>query len=111
MSKKIHNKLVRDHIPTILAQHNIESFIRILDKQEYIDSLNKKLQEEVQEFLLAADQMQWVEELADILEVIHALLKSKEVSFDILEEVRRKKKEKRGGFEKKIFLRETLEKK
>jgi predicted house-cleaning noncanonical NTP pyrophosphatase (MazG superfamily) len=45
--------------------------------------------------------------LADLLDIIHALAKCHEASFEVVEEVRRKKAEKRGGFEEKIFLIEV----
>lgn len=45
-----------------------------------------------------------VEELADIVEVIYGILKSMDVSIKEFEKIRINKQEKRGAFEKKIYL-------
>ena len=47
------------------------------------------------------------EELADILEVIYALCDLYEINKDTLEQTRKEKAEKRGGFKNKIILDET----
>jgi predicted house-cleaning noncanonical NTP pyrophosphatase (MazG superfamily) len=44
------------------------------------------------------------QELADILEVILTICEYKNVSFSDIEKLRQKKKEKKGGFSKKIIL-------
>ena len=48
---KIYNKLVRDRIPEIILKDNELPTTRILDDEEYIKELNRKLQEEVNEYL------------------------------------------------------------
>ena len=45
-----------------------------------------------------------VEELANLLELIHTALSEFDVSFKELEATREHKKKIRGGFEKRIFL-------
>ncbi len=110
IKKREHNKLIRDKIPEVLLKLKIKACTKILNDGDYEKSLNEKLKEEVQEFLEAKDQENWVEELADVLEVIYALLKSRKVSLQELESIRKTKKEKRGGFEKKLFLHYTEEK-
>jgi predicted house-cleaning noncanonical NTP pyrophosphatase (MazG superfamily) len=107
--EKIHNKLVRDKIPQIISEHNVECFTRILNNAEYLKSLNAKLKEEVDEFLQSNEES-WLEELADVLEVMRALLAVKGISFDDLEIVRKEKLKKRGGFAERIFLEKTKEK-
>ena len=44
------------------------------------------------------------EELADLMEVIYSIAKVKNINLDDVEAIRIKKKEKRGGFDKKIYL-------
>ena len=80
---------------------------RILDNDEYVKELKKKSQEELQEYLEAKDDESAIEELADLLEIIHALSKCHGADIDKVEEVRVKKAAKRGGFEDKIFLIEV----
>ena len=67
--------------------------------------LDAKLDEELAEY----HQDQNVEELADLLEVIYAAAVARGYTLEQLEEVRANKTEKRGGFQKKIFLVEVQE--
>lgn len=97
---KEYNKLVRDKIIDIIEADGRKAEYRILDNVEFRNELNKKLQEEVHEYLEDNN----VEELADIVEVIYGILNSMDVSIDDFEKIRLAKKEKRGAFDKKIFL-------
>ena len=74
------NKLVRDNIPDICKENGQIPETRILNDSEYSSELRRKLQEEVQEYLLSSD----IEELADILEVIEALVEDHGSSFEEL---------------------------
>lgn len=100
---KIYNKLVRDKIIDIIEADGRIAKYRILDDNEYRQELNKKLQEEVKEYLEDNN----VEELADIVEVIYGILNSMDVSIKEFEKIRMNKQEKRGAFEKKIYLEEA----
>lgn len=100
---KIYNKLVRDKIVDIIEGEGRKVNYIILDDKDYRKELNKKLQEEVKEYLEDNN----VEELADIVEVIYGILNSMNVSIEDFEKVRMDKKEKRGAFEKRIYLEET----
>lgn len=97
---KIYNKLVRDKIPDIMNNNGAIPVIRELDEQEYLFELNKKLQEETLEYLESGN----VEELADIEEVLLAILKVKNVTNEEFEEIRKTKVLKRGAFNNRIFL-------
>jgi predicted house-cleaning noncanonical NTP pyrophosphatase (MazG superfamily) len=102
---KIYNKLVRDRIPEIILKDNELPSTRILNDEEYIQELNKKLQEEVNEYLEAEN----IEEMVDILEVIRAILEHKGVTYEEIEEKRIKKATKRGAFKEKIYLEKVLQ--
>jgi len=96
-----YDKLVRDLIPDIIAEAGKKPVTRILsDKKEYLNYLNTKLAEEFTEYRENGD----IEELADMLEVIYALVLAKGFSIEELEELRLKKRAERGGFEKGIVL-------
>lgn len=97
---KIYNKLVRDKIPEIIQKDNELPVTRILSDEEAIKYLNAKLLEEVNEYL----EDENIEELADVLEVFHGILKAKNIKFEDVENIRIQKKNERGGFENKIFL-------
>lgn len=102
----IYNKLIRDRIPEIIKEDGNESEIKVLDNEEYLVELNKKLREELNEYLESGE----VEELADIAEVLYAIAKHKGVDPEEFDSIRIRKAEKRGGFEKKLFLISVKEK-
>lgn len=95
-----YNKLVRDNIPNIIIENGEKPITRVLTDEEYIRELNLKIEEEVKEYLLDFS----VEELADIEEVIRAILDYKNVSYEEFENVRLNKVNKRGAFKERIFL-------
>lgn len=97
-----YNKLVRDNIPHIIIANGDKPVTRILNDEEYLDELVKKLDEEHQEFLAEKS----LEELADLQEVILAIADTI-ASREQLETVRAEKVQKRGAFKKKIFLEST----
>lgn len=100
---KVYNKLVRDKIPEIIKNNGDEPKTRILSDEEYLSELNKKLQEEMKEYLESGD----IEELADLEEVLRAILDAKNVAHEDFEKIRLEKVNKRGAFKNKIFLEST----
>ena len=92
-------KLVRDKIPQIIIAGGKTPVTRILDTEEYLEELDRKLNEEVAEY--QADKS--IEEMADVLEVLFAICEARGYSVEELMEVRNAKREKRGGFEQRIF--------
>ena len=97
---KIYNKLVRDNISEIMIKNGAKPVIKILNDEEYLLELNKKLQEELNEYLQDGN----IEELADLEEVLLAILKIKNISLEEFNKIRIEKVNKRGAFDKKIFL-------
>lgn len=100
---RVYNKLVRDNIPEIIEKEGKKVTTKILNDEEYREELNRKLQEEVKEYLDDKN----VEELADIVEVIYGILNSMNIPIQKFEEVRKSKADKKGGFEKRIYLIES----
>lgn len=92
-------KLVRDKIPEIIIADGKQPITRILDDNEYLEELDAKLNEEIAEY----QEDKSIEEMADVLEVLFAICEARGHSIDELMEVREAKREKRGGFEQKIF--------
>ncbi|MNI13878.1 hypothetical protein D3C73_671250 [compost metagenome] len=99
-----YNKLVRDRIPEIIAKGGKVYNTRVLDESEYQMELRTKLVEELNEYLEAADNYSAIEELADILEIVHALTSVHASTAEQLESIRADKAEKRGGFKDRIYL-------
>ena len=67
--------------------------------------LDQKLNEELAEY----QESKSMEELADLLEVMSAVAAARGSSLDEVKRIRLGKKEKRGGFEKRIRLIEVRE--
>jgi len=103
---KIYNKLIRDKIPEVMDANGVTYEVRELTDEEYIQKLNEKLQEELDEYLSAKPEDQ-VEELADLVELVYAILTQKGTSIEEFEAVRLKKQDNRGGFEKRLLLLHT----
>lgn len=99
--KYVYNKLVRDKIPkNINSMNDRKCNYKILTEEEYIQELDKKLFEEAHEFI----EEHSVEELADLMEVIFAIMKVKNISMKELENIRELKNNKKGSFNDKIYL-------
>ena len=96
----MYNKLVRDNIPDIIKKNGATPIVRILDDEEYFKELNRKLKEELNEYLDGND----IEELADLYEVMLAILDYKKMSLMEFDIIRKMKVEKRGAFKNKIYL-------
>lgn len=101
-----YNKLVRDKIPEIIESNNEKAITRVLSDEEYRLELEKKLYEEYEE-VINSNGDERIEELADMLEVMIALANNEEKDFEDIEKVRVLKKEKRGGFSKRIYLEDV----
>ena len=102
---KVYNKLVRDKIPEIIEKSGRTCTVDTLTEEKYIAMLDAKLTEELAEY----QESKSLEELADLLEVMGAVVKARGYSWDELTKVRKKKHEERGGFEKKVLLKQVFE--
>lgn len=98
-----YNKLVRDRIIEIIEGKGEKAAYHTATDEEYRQKLNEKLLEEVNEFLVDENK----EEMADIFEVIVSLLKLNGWSDEEISLLQKEKRDKRGGFEKRIILEES----
>ena len=99
--KYTYNKLVRDKIPAnIDSMEGRKANWRVMEDEEYIKELNKKLLEEAHEFI----EENAVEELADIMEVIQSIMRAKNISYEELKKVQTLKREQKGGFYNRVYL-------
>ena len=101
---KTYNKLVRDRIPEIIEASGSECKIEILSDEKYLEMIDAKLDEELAEY----HKDQNIEELADLMEVIYAAAIARGYTLEELERIRAEKAEKRGGFAKRILLKEVI---
>jgi predicted house-cleaning noncanonical NTP pyrophosphatase (MazG superfamily) len=111
--RKIFNKLVRDNMVDIY-EHDIQNKIsasdykvRYMSPEETLEKLKDKLLEEAQEVFEAyglSDKTNLKEEMADVIEVIDAMLFHNKISLSEVLAIRDAKRAKKGGFEKGVFL-------
>ncbi len=106
MKTKVYQKLVRDRIPEIIEADGKTCVIETLSDSRYLEMLDAKLAEELAEYQGSKS----LEELADLLEVMRAVVQARGWTWGQLEQVRQEKAMQRGGFEKKILLKEVIEK-
>ncbi len=98
-----YNKLVRNKIIEIIKKDGVKPSYHIATSADYLIKLKEKLLEEVGEF----NEAESLEEMADIFEVIYAILTEKGWNVEQVVALQKKKREDRGGFEKKIILEDA----
>ena len=103
--KKTYHKLVRDRIPEIIEASGKTFTWETLSDEAYLQLLDEKLNEELAEY----QESKSLEELADLLEVMGAVVAARGWTWDELTTLRKEKRRRRGGFSKKILLKEVSE--
>ena len=100
-----YNKLIRDKNVEIMEKLGHKVVYEILDDERDNAELDKKLKEEVNEYLTDYS----VEEMADVMEVIHAMLDYRGITMEEVEKVRIEKRNRKGAFKNKVFLKTVEE--
>lgn len=100
---RTYDKLIRDGIPAIIEKGGGSCRVRKLEPPEYRKRLEQKLGEELEEYLQSGQ----LEELADLLEVMMALVQARGESWQQLEAVRQEKRLQRGGFDRRLLLQQV----
>jgi predicted house-cleaning noncanonical NTP pyrophosphatase (MazG superfamily) len=102
--RKTYNKLVRDRILEIIAADGRQCATEIMkDDEEFRHALLVKLVEEAQE-VADAEHGDMVKEIADLYEVIDALLIAFDLNKETIFATQKKRCNECGGFEKRIKL-------
>lgn len=96
-------KLIRDHLPLKMEEIGILLHQRTMKEDEFILALKEKLLEEAEEVKQACQKKDLIEELADMLEIIHSISAASGLTMRQIEEKRIKKREMNGGFDKRIY--------
>ena len=100
-----YHKLVRDRIPEIIEKQGKTCVTEVLSQDAYIQMVDEKLNEELMEY----QESKSLEELADLLEVMEAAVIARGYTWEELLQVRDEKRQKRGGFQDRILLKEVIE--
>lgn len=96
-------KLIRDRLPEMMRRQGLAVFERRLDDAEFAAALAAKLAEEAEEARGAAGDAGLAEELADVLEVVHALARHHGLEIAEIEALRIAKRAERSGFDGRIY--------
>jgi predicted house-cleaning noncanonical NTP pyrophosphatase (MazG superfamily) len=97
-------KLVRDKIPELIRKDGKVPLTQTLGDEDILQYLLTKLIEESSELAAAKTLEHQKEELADVYEVIEALLAALSISDADIKKVQASKKQERGGFEDRVLL-------
>jgi predicted house-cleaning noncanonical NTP pyrophosphatase (MazG superfamily) len=108
MAEKAYNKLVRDGIPGVIRANGQTPITRILNNQEYNQSLLHKIEEETVELIEAKDPEEILNESADVMELLLANLALHNLTQADLEAYRKQKLAEKGGFQRRIFLEKVI---
>lgn len=106
------NKLVRDKVPSIIEKSGKQCKYEIMHDEQYMTALVCALHEELAEFATQFDAMndeQAIKELADLQDIILALVTSIGVTEESFDRIRQAKRTLYGGFDDKILLVEVSE--
>lgn len=103
-SGKVYNKLVRDRIPEIMERQGVKTLVRHLDDKEYMHALHDKLQEEMDEYMHGRN----MGELADVIEVIRAIIIARGLTLEEIEKLCQAKVQTNGAFHDRDFLERVL---
>ena len=110
---KIYNKLVRDKIPEVCKLKGIICKTEIINGDRLQLALVDKIKEEAEEVCDAInrkDREKIIEEIADLYEVIDAIVDFHKLDYDKIEQIRAEKEIEKGAFRKGLFLKSTEQK-
>jgi len=101
----VYPKLIRDLIPELVESEGKTASTRILtDDSEYLQCLLAKLIEEATELANAKTTHNQEEELADVFEVLNAVLELLKLTQADIAVVQDEKRQKRGGFKDRLLM-------
>ena len=106
--EELYDKLVRDNIPDIIKSNGEKPITRILNDKEYLKYLLKKDSEELEEVRSANNIEEVKKELGDKLEVLIAIAIFYGFTLEDIINEAKIKKNKNGGFEKRILLEKVI---
>ena len=93
------NKLIRSKLPARMIREGVTINSKQLCDEDYIVQLKNKIVEEANEVSDAVTKENLTAELADVVEVIHALAKASDVTIEEIEEARLEKRAVNGHFQ------------
>ena len=99
------DKLIRDRIYTkMLNQNSVVRLKQVSSQSQLLDYYKAKLVEESNEAVSSKSEEHLVEELADLVEIIHGIAYILKTDFETIEKVRLSKRATNGGFVQGIVV-------
>jgi predicted house-cleaning noncanonical NTP pyrophosphatase (MazG superfamily) len=104
VTRRVYDKLVRDLTPEIVQRNGHTCGVETLhDDQAFRRALRDKLVEEAREAAAARDE-DLATELADLQEVIDALIDAYELTQEAVRNLQHRRQEERSGFSQRLRL-------
>ncbi len=104
MKKIYYNKLIRDKIPQVIEKSGGAYEVRELSDKNFKKELLRKVGEEASALPNLKSKKEIMTELADVVDVIEEIKKVFNIRENEIKIVRKKAFNKKGGFNKKLFL-------
>lgn len=100
------NKMIRDKVIDEMNEQGKISETRTLSDEEFVTELKKKLKEELDELCEVdfGDTENFKNELSDVQLLIDYLMKANQVTREDIDNVKKTKVDKVGGFDKRIYV-------
>jgi len=104
MKRYTFDKLIRSKLPARMRKEGVILNTEILSDENYIKQLKNKIVEEANEVVEASNIEDIKTELADVLEVIHALASANDIEMSEVENTRLKKRQVNGYFHPSCYV-------
>lgn len=101
------NKLVRDKIPDSILDKGESVDIVRLEDEALIEGIKRKVVEEALEVADSKTRQEYIEELADLHEVMAALMSRLDITAEEVTQAQGEKRNRRGGFDDALMLSRT----
>lgn len=98
------NKLIRSKLPARMIKEGVTINGKQLCDEDYIAQLKNKIVEEANEVSDAVTKENLTAELADVVEVIHALAKASDITIEEIEAARLEKRVVNGHFQASNYV-------
>lgn len=98
------NKLVRDKILEIMTNHGSKLYSYALNDVDFEKQLKIKLIEEAHEVQQSNNSQELLEELADVMEIVHQLLSLHNFTITELNKAQKAKRDTKGGYNNRCFV-------
>lgn len=98
------DKLIRSKLPARMIDEGVSINSSKLSESEYIIQLKNKIVEEANEVLLTKNNEHLTIELADVMEVIHAIAEASNINIEDIEKARLEKRNVNGHFKADNYI-------